>query len=72
MVTTPLTSRSEMDYWQSGYADDSKPSLDGFDSCVVHNKFRKMIETQYVYTGFENSATAEHLRKNDSDFDSDT
>ena len=37
MVTTPLTSRSEMDYWQSGYADDSKPSLDGFDSCVVHN-----------------------------------
>ena len=65
MVTAPLTSRSEMDYWQSGYADDSKPSLDGFDSCVVHNKFRKMIEIQYVYTGFENSATAEHLRKNE-------
>ena len=36
MVTAPLTSRSEMDYLQSGYADDSKPSLDGFDSCVVH------------------------------------
>ena len=39
-----------MPHWYSGCADASKPSLDGFDSCMRHNEVNKKIKKSHYET----------------------